>query len=210
VIQDQKQMWDRKHAADEHGQWRDEPRNFAMNVVSDLSPPAKILELGCGVGSDARFFASKGLDVTATDFSEVVISQNKQRGESNMLRFEVLDISDPFPYKNESFNAVYAYLSLHYFSDLKTREIFNEIARVLKRGGKLYFSCKSVHDSKYGQGEEIEPNVFSRNGHIRHFFTKEYAKEILSDSFKTITLDETKAKYINDVSRFIECWAEKK
>jgi SAM-dependent methyltransferase len=33
----------------------------------------KILELGCGQGRDTLFFASKGIDVTALDFSSVAI-----------------------------------------------------------------------------------------------------------------------------------------
>jgi 2-polyprenyl-3-methyl-5-hydroxy-6-metoxy-1,4-benzoquinol methylase len=33
----------------------------------------KILELGCGQGGDTLFFASKGIEITALDYSNVAI-----------------------------------------------------------------------------------------------------------------------------------------
>ena len=47
------------------------PSPFAQRVLSRLQPKAhqRILEIGCGSGRDARFFASHQLDVTALDLS---------------------------------------------------------------------------------------------------------------------------------------------
>ncbi len=146
----------------------------------------------------------------ATDFSDTVVKQNIERGAQKNLQFTVLDMAGPFPYDDQAFDAVYAYLSLHYYSAEKTREIFQEIARVLKPRGKLYFTCKSVHDHKFGEGEQIAPDIFIRNEHIRHFFSMPYTRQLVEQNFEVVSLEETSARYIEDKSSFIECWAVKK
>lgn len=168
----------------------------------------KVLELGCGTGADAALFAGHGLEVIATDFSEEVIVGN-QRHPVEGVDYQVLDIEKDYPFDDETFDYVYAHLSLHYYTDAKTSEIFKEIHRVLKPGGHLFFKCKSVHDRTYGKGEEIEPNMFNANGHIRHLFSVEYTKELLEGLFEPLRVEETAHEYANYESNFIECEAKK-
>jgi ubiquinone/menaquinone biosynthesis C-methylase UbiE len=202
-------MWDDLHAAGKHAQWKDEPRPLAQEVVAAMKPGDSLLELGCGVGSDARFFASKGLKVLATDFSKEVIEQDKQEGETPELTFAVLDISQSFSYPDQSFEIVYAYLALHYFTGVVTRNIFKEIHRVLKPGGKVYFTCKSTTDPLYGQGKQLEPDMYECDGHVRHFFSEAYAREILKGHFAIQKLDAIQGDYSGAKSHFIQCIAVK-
>lgn len=207
---DQQQIWNKRHDTGDHAKWSNQPRPFAIKVIEDIAPNVKLLELGCGVGSDARFFAQKGINVLATDFSPSVIRQNIERGLPDNLEFAVIDIAEPLPYDNESFDAIYAYLSLHYYDEAKTRDIFQEMARVLKPNGKLHFSCKSINDRKFGEGEQVEPGIFIAEGQIRHFFSLEYTRQLVKQNFKLVSLEETFARYNDKRSDFIECWAAKK
>jgi hypothetical protein len=79
----------------------------------------------------------------------------------------------------------------------------------LTPNGKLYFACKSIHDPKYGEGEEVETDTFVRNGHIRHFFSEVYATELLKDSFRIDRLEEISVNYAGNDSMLIQCWAER-
>ena len=90
-----------------------------------------------------------------------------------------MDSNHPLPFRDNTFDVVYARLSLHYFRDSVTKEIFKEIHRILKPDGRLSFLCKSTGDSFYGKGEEIEKDLFEYEGYMRHFFTENYAKECL-------------------------------
>jgi SAM-dependent methyltransferase len=209
-VNDQKILWNKKHAAGEHAAMRDAPHEFAQELAPHITPGTKILELGCGVGSDARFFASLGVNVVSTDFSEVVIEQNMSAYGADNLSFEVMDITKPFQHTDKSFDIVYAHLSLHYYDYKVTKAVFREIARVLKGGGMLYFSCKSIHDPKYGEGKEIGPGVFERNGHIRHFFSLDYTQQLLDKDYEVVKLEEAEGVYSDGKSAFIHCWAKKR
>ena len=129
-LPDQIAMWDRKHGDGDHDKLRAVPSPLAELTAPYLKPQSYILELGCGVGRDSIYFAEMGHTVVATDGSKVVIEQDKQRTSHPRLKFEVLDISREFPYPEASFDVVYANLSIHYFQDDKTREIYRKITRL--------------------------------------------------------------------------------
>lgn len=144
------------------------------------------MELGCGEGNDSVLFAQAGHTVTATDFSDVVIRQNTERYSNNNLHFAEQDISEPLAFPDQTFDVVYARLSLHYFRDSQTRKIFQEIAHVLKQNGSLYFMCKSTGDRLHGKGTKIEADMFELDGHVRHFFSREYAEAMVKQAGLTI------------------------
>lgn len=201
-MQDQKKFWNDAFTSQKLFQKTTKQTDFAAEVVQIIKPHSKILDLGCGLGEDDIIFAQKGHTVIATDFAEIVIQKNIERlKETPNLYFEVLDITGDFPYEANEFDIVYARLSLHYFTDAKTREIFDEIHRVLKPNGYLCFICKSTDDKLYGQGTKIEKDMFEENGHIRHFFSETYTRSLLEKDF---VIDEFKSEdkkiYTRDAS----------
>lgn len=209
-IPDQRPVWDRKHSAGDHEQLRHTPSPLSRLAEPYFSENANILELGCGVGRDAVFFAKKGHKVIATDGSKIAIEQDINHFSDLGVEFRVLDMQEPLPYPYRSFDVVYANLSLHYYSHKKTREIIEEIARVLKSGGLLAFACKSVDDFHHGNGEEVEENIFvAPNGHVRHLFSIPYAKELLKNLFKISYIDVVKEEYNGEKSSILRCIASK-
>lgn len=151
---------------------------FAKKVAVCLRTPERILELGCGTGRDAKYFSQLGHDVVATDGSSDVISANSSHSNDS-LRFLVQDMLEPLAFADGSFGVVYARLSIHYFSDIETRQIVGEVHRVLKTGGRFYFMCKSVQDPLFGHGVRIGPDMYDLAGHIRHFFSPDYTRTVL-------------------------------
>lgn len=160
-----------------------------------LASASRILELGCGRGADAEAFALAGHTVTATDFAPAVIEANRRRlGDVPALTFETMRIDQPFPFAIATFDAVYAHLTLHYFKHDITKGILAEIRRVLRPGGLLLFACKSPTDPAYGKGTEIEPDMFDLSGKIRHFFSEDYANEMLADGFTDVEIQAHRGK----------------
>jgi SAM-dependent methyltransferase len=187
---DQRQHWEATHRREPGHLYRIGPSPFARECAALLPPAAAILELGCGAGQDAAFFAGLGHAVCATDFSEHAIAGNRVRYvDVPGLDFQVLDTSQPLPFTDNSFDVVYAQLSLHYFPDAVTRGIFGECQRVLRPEGLLAFLCKSTGDPLYGKGTPIEPDMFEYEGHVRHFFSESYARSCLADGFVILCLD---------------------
>lgn len=203
-MNDQKQLWDKSHQDGGISHYSLDSNDTAQDVIKIIRPNSKVLDLGCGVGNDSLAFAKAGHTVVATDFSDVAISKNSERFKDiPNLNFEVLDISQPFRFETNSFDVVYARLSLHYFIDEITRKIFNEIYRVLMPNGYFCFVCKSIEDPLYGDGELVEENVFQRKGHMRHFFSEEYAKFLLENKFKIQKIETVAKSYDGKESVFI-------
>ena len=82
-IPDQGPIWEAKHARNVHESLRDTPSPFAEIASVYFNPASYILELGCGVGRDAIYFAELGHTIVATDFSPSVIRSNTDRNVHN-------------------------------------------------------------------------------------------------------------------------------
>lgn len=180
--------------------------NFAEKAYKYLQEKTQcsILDIGCGDGRDAAFFAERGLIVTAIDFSEEAIRRvHLNKPFINALNMDILDMKFP----DASFNSIYAHLSLHYFDDETTKAVMQNIFRMLKPTGFFFIRCKSTDDSLYGKGQKIGKDMFCFE-HIRHFFSKEYMREKLYE-FKILSLEETSSSYDEKQSSFIDAVAQK-
>lgn len=179
-MKDQLAHWNNAHSEHWLREHSTKQTSFAEEVNDKIAPGSTLLELGCGEGNDSIYFAQQGHVVAATDFSEVAVNENQKHLVHDNLHFAVQDISQLLAFDDASFDVVYARLSLHYFTDAVTKSVFNEIARILKPGGTLHFMCKSTDDGLWGQGDEIEADMYELNGHVRHFFSPAYARELLN------------------------------
>lgn len=186
--------------------------NFARRSFSDIKnkPFKTLLDLGCGIGADSIFFSQHGLDVTSVDFSESGIQQLKEQVSAkniDNITPVVMDISK-LDFPPNSFDVIYAHLSLHYFDDQTTTSIFDEVHTILKPKGVFFVKCKSIEDSLYGVGQQVDKDMFDRDGHVRHFFSKEYMAEKL-DRFDIIKIGKTSSTYSQYKSSFVEAIATK-
>lgn len=169
----------------------------------------QLLDIGCGNGNDSLYFAKKGIRVLATDFSKIGLKTLKNttlKENIKNITIKQLDISKARLPKNK-FDVVYAHLSLHYFKDKQTTEIFNKIHLSLKKGGLFFVKCKSTDDELYGKGQKLEENIFLSD-HTRHFFTKDYMLSKLN-KFKTAQVKKTTSFYAQQKCSFIEGIAKK-
>ncbi|GAA5041457.1 SAM-dependent methyltransferase [Thermocatellispora tengchongensis] len=177
---DQLHLWNSLHRRYWNSEERETPTSLARFLAHLLPDRQRILELGCGSGRDAVFLHGQGHAVTATDFSQYAIDENVRFHGDSGVEFRIQDLRTPFGFADGAFDAVYARLSLHYFSDEVTRAVFREIHRVLRPGGLLLFTCRSTDDPLHGEGDRLGPSIYSSQGQIRHFFTVDYTREVLS------------------------------
>lgn len=209
-IPNQRQMWEQKFGDGEHDAYRDVPSDFAQVAIGLIPAGSNVLELGCGVGVDADFFAQNGHNVLATDFSNVVIEQNKAKYSEPNLKFEVVDLEARLPYEPGRFDVIFAQLSLHYWTPDVTAEIIERLHSVLRVSGLLLFSCKATDDYYFGDGKEVEHNFFiSNKGHVRHFFDEEYTRNLLGDKFEVLSLEKVTEDQYGVMSSVLRCVAKK-
>jgi len=190
-------------------------RELRELFLKGLPGPSEVLDLGCGQGHDLRAMAQAGHRVAGIDFSPLAIRRARKqvygwhfpRRRNADLRGH--DIADGLPFEDERFGGVYSHLALHYFSDDVTRRIFREIERVLRPGGLLVFSVKSTDDPYYGDGERLGEHIFSRKGHVRHFFDEGYVKDLLDGWIVEPTVSYRGHYACSEPSAFIRAVARK-
>lgn len=165
------------------------PSNFVVEVVKFIKALKikNVLDLGAGKGRDTAYFASAGYEVTALDISESALEYIKE--QNLCIQTVCANIAD-YTLPKKSYDLVFANLSLHYFDDTKTQDIFKKIEKSLTKNGLFCLACKSTDDFEYGKGVEIAENVFEY-GHIRHFFSIEYTDKILQKcGFEVLMLEK--------------------
>lgn len=95
----------------------------------------RVLEIGCGVGTDGAQFAKAGADYTGVDLTDAAIELARKRFELTELqgKFVVAD-AERLDFPDESFDVVYSHGVLHHTPDIDAA--VREIHRVLKPGGR--------------------------------------------------------------------------
>lgn len=95
----------------------------------------RVLEVGCGLGTDGAQFAKAGADYTGVDLTQAAIDLAKQRFELFQLpgTFCVAD-AEKLNFPANSFDLVYSHGVLHHTPD--TAGAIREIHRILRPGGK--------------------------------------------------------------------------
>jgi SAM-dependent methyltransferase len=101
----------------------------------DMAPGTRLLDLACGRGRHARWFAEAGIQVTGIDISEASILEARNTAQG--ARFEVHDMRQFFAHQ-EFDAACCLFTSLGYFDTLADdRQVFASAHAALKPGGRL-------------------------------------------------------------------------
>jgi ubiquinone/menaquinone biosynthesis C-methylase UbiE len=98
----------------------------------------KLLEVGCGIGTDLVRFARGGALVTGVDLSETALDLALQNARHAGVSVELkLANGEALPFEDSSFDVVYAHGVLQYTAD--PRLMVEECRRVLKPEGEAVF-----------------------------------------------------------------------
>ena len=144
-----------------------------------------ILELGCGRGRDTRLLCALG-SVTAVDIDAKALAMCADTTDAHTLQ---LDIAEPLPFNNHSFDVILASLSLHYFPWAVTQRIVAEMHRCLAADGRALVRLNSTEDTNYGAAavEQIEQNYYHVASQTKRFFD-EAAVEALFEHWRIVRL----------------------
>lgn len=135
----------------------------------------RVLDLGCGAGEHAAYFAGKGLDVTAIDISPAMIVLAKER--SPALDARVMDM-ERLDFPANTFDGVWAVTSLLHLPKKNVPAVIESVAGVLKDNGILYVCMKE------GTGEGLEQDRHD-SGTQRYFayWRRDELKAVLEPRF---------------------------
>ncbi len=140
----------------------------------------RVLEYGCGPGSNAFSLAYHGAIVTGIDISEVAIEQARQRAEReqlNSVSFQVMN-AEALEFPDHSFDVVCGRAIMHH---LDLTRAFAELARVLKPDGVAIFIEPLGHNPLINLYRRLTPQMRTPDEHpllmsdlemARHYFGK--------------------------------------
>jgi tellurite methyltransferase len=122
--------------------WGLKPSQTCFKVLESMPPikPLKLLDIGCGEGRNAVFFAKNGYDVTAFDLAEAGIDKTAKLAEENGVKLNVFK-ADINNYRlTEEFDILFSTGVLHYIPQEIRQEIFLNYKDHTTKNGSHMFS----------------------------------------------------------------------
>ncbi|MFW9922322.1 MAG: class I SAM-dependent methyltransferase [Candidatus Thorarchaeota archaeon] len=148
-------------------------------------PPARIFDLGCGLGRHTVYFASLGYDIEACDISLEAVEKTREWLVKENLRAKITqnkmtDLNQP----NNKYDLIIGYNVIYHAFQEDIIKTINEIYRILKPGGLFFgtFLTKDRNDPfQRGPATIIDEQTLIIQGGpedgIPHFFS--YIENVL-------------------------------
>jgi SAM-dependent methyltransferase len=150
--------------------------------LPDLADGSRILELGCGNGKAVTAMIHRGWNVTAIDFSSRAVALCRQVYPDPLHSRGVVADARWSPFKIAVFDAVFAMHIIGHMHAAGRRLIVDEMIRVLRPGGIVFFCEFSTDDFRFGKGFETELATFRRgNNIITHYFSESEVLDLFSE-----------------------------
>lgn len=136
-------------------------KEWHIPLAADFQSSAgkRVLEIGCGLGTDGAQFAKAGADYTGVDLTDAAVQLARRRFALFALpgQFRTAD-AEQLDFPGESFDIVYSHGVLHHTPDIASA--IREIHRVLRPGGTA--KVMLYHRNSYNY--RINISVLRRGG----------------------------------------------
>lgn len=163
--------WERVFQQNSWGKYPSEEaiRFTARNFYGAERSEINMLDLGCGGGATSWFLAREGFTVTAVDGSESAVAQAQALLAKDNLNatFEVVDFVS-LPYQDATFDGVFDLNSIQHNRLSAIENIYSEISRVLKSGGRFLSVCLNTKTTVGSESVKLEENTYSKIDTLNH------------------------------------------
>ena len=146
----------------------------------------RVLEIGCGIGTDAQQFAQNGAHYVGIDLSDESLALSKQRFEVFGLEgeFHNIDMTDSNALvKLGKFDLVYSYGVIHHFPNIE--QIIDNVHQVLNTNGEFKFMVYAKNSWKYAMIRKGLDQFEALSGcPYAEAYTNEEIYDLLNGKFK--------------------------
>lgn len=146
--------------------------------------PGRLLDIGCGPGEFGSVFVKSGWDVYGIDASKKLLRVAEKKG----LKTRFHDISKRFPFKENTFDAIFAGEIIEHVPDAGF--FLDECYRILKRNGLLVLTTPNLlaFSDRWRMLRGKDPKYYSAHlkepGHVRLYTFGSIQKHLRSHNFK--------------------------
>jgi len=149
----------------------------------------KVLEIGCGIGTDAQSFIESGAFYTGIDISNKSIEITQKRFEIFNLSGKLINANIEEFVLNEKFDLIYSFGVLHH--TLNINKALKNIKQMLKENGIFKLMLYARNSWKFFKIQNnLDQYEAQNNVPIANTYTKEEVYELLKD-FNNIEINQT-------------------
>lgn len=184
-----RRFWNKEYSNPEHLSLSDEPaedlekfmRWVGRNAEWPIEKGELAIDLGCGNGRNLIYLAKEfALSGFGYDISEVAVKQAERKGAGLPLSFMTRSIDLPIPKEDGAAAIVLDMMTSHYLPLAKRLALRDEIVRVLRPGGFLFFKSFLLEGDLHAKrllvdrpGKEPGTYIHHRIGVPEHVWTEE-------------------------------------
>lgn len=165
------------------------PIGSIEKFIKLLPSKAKIIDIGCGSGRDAKIFTNAEIDVLGIDFCSNLIEIAE--AYAPLANFQLMDI-ETINLPSATFDGAWAACSLGHIPKNKILNVLNKIHILLKEHGYFYLALKK------GTGEILEKDLRYAGNHQKFwsFFEEDELKNYLENAgFKVLDFKMIEKEY---------------
>ena len=168
-----------------------------------VKPPARVLDLPCGLGRHALGLAARGFRVTGLDISRAAIESAQRDAVETTAAFTLGDMRSPPP--EAPFDAAYCFgNSFGYTSHAETRAFVRNVLEAVRPGGRWAIDTGAVAESLLRElGEERDLEA----GGVTYSVKNRY-DPIAGRLFQSCTLTRGNEKQLAQISQGVYTVAE--
>lgn len=159
------------------------------HIIKHISINDNILDAGCGSGRHLYPLSEK-YRVTGIDIAQNALlnAKNYLDNQNKKANYVIANINN-LPFRKDSFDVIICLGVLQHLLLPARITAVDELCRVLKKDGLIFFEVFGTHDMRFG-GTEIEKNTFMRTCEIYyHYFSKQEIEKLFSKC-KIIEIDD--------------------
>ena len=190
-----------------------------------LRPDVTVLDAGCGNGRNLLWLNDTfrvhgfGYDISEEGINQAIANAKKQQW-GNKLDFKVHSIGSDIPLPDESVDVVLDMMASHFLKNAEREKFINEIARVLKPQGVLFFKSFYAEGDRHAKDLIKRESAGEENAYIHprlkvyeYVWTDEAIEKAFADKF---IIHHKEASHKHNIRgkpgkrRSIVCYFEKK
>jgi tellurite methyltransferase len=179
ALQEDLSGYEKEYQKDEYF-WGVQPSTMCLKVLELLSPtrPLKLLDIGCGEGKDAVFFARCGYDVSAFDISDAGLDKLRRLADKANVNVHAFK-ANLLDYRlSEEYDILYSSGVLHYIKPNLRDEVMENYKANVREGGlvALHVFVKKPFIARAPHEKEVHSDLW-RSGQLFTYFHDWYIEQ---------------------------------